>query len=421
MAELKLYLYDDDTARDWQPFALTRPVGELLLGAYTFRARAERLLGVPCAGHITAGHLGGFMEEGAAPVVAATSVQDSSPRLFLSSRAIIDWGWSLVPPDTAAVLRCNDDIVGWYAPAGEATPATDWFTAPDASVDHVIDVPGRVLQRVWDLVAENPAQIERDFAAADRPGAATVDVEGAGQFSTIDVEGVGRFSAIDFHDDRLHLGADVTIEPGVVLDFSSGPIWLDDGVTVRAFTRLAGPAYVGPDSTLLGGPYAAISVGPVCKVHGEIEESIILGYSNKAHDGFLGHAYLGRWVNLGAMTTNSDLKNNYGSIRMWTPRGDADTGLIKLGCLLGDYVKTGIGSLLNTGTVVGAGSNLYGTEMPPKYVPPFSWGSGSELVPFDREKFLALTETVMKRRKLSLSDGMREMLGRAWEIGRDKV
>jgi UDP-N-acetylglucosamine diphosphorylase / glucose-1-phosphate thymidylyltransferase / UDP-N-acetylgalactosamine diphosphorylase / glucosamine-1-phosphate N-acetyltransferase / galactosamine-1-phosphate N-acetyltransferase len=93
-----------------------------------------------------------------------------------------------------------------------------------------------------------------------------------------------------------------------------------------------------------------------------VEETVVLGYSNKAHDGFLGHAYLGRWVNLGALTTNSDLKNNYGTIRMWTPGGETDTGLIKLGCLLGDYVKTGIGALLNTGTVVGAGSNLFGTR-----------------------------------------------------------
>ncbi|HEX2167878.1 MAG TPA: hypothetical protein VHG09_11660, partial [Longimicrobiales bacterium] len=142
---------------------------------------------------------------------------------------------------------------------------------------------------------------------------------------------------------------------------------------------------------------------------------------NKAHDGFLGHAYLGRWVNLGALTTNSDLKNNYGTIRMWTPEGDVDTGMIKLGCLLGDHVKTGIGALINTGTVIGAGSNLYGTEMPPKYVTPFSWGSGSELVEYNVEKFLAVTDTVMGRRKLSLSDSMRDVLAQAWRIGRSGV
>jgi UDP-N-acetylglucosamine diphosphorylase / glucose-1-phosphate thymidylyltransferase / UDP-N-acetylgalactosamine diphosphorylase / glucosamine-1-phosphate N-acetyltransferase / galactosamine-1-phosphate N-acetyltransferase len=406
MAELKLYLFDDGTAREWQPYALTRPVGELLLGAYTFRGRAERVFGVPCSGHIAAAHLRGFEEGSAASVVDATSVPRSAPRLFLSSRLVIDWGWTFSAPSEAAVLRCGSDIVGWFAPAGQETPSPDWFETPDAGAAAVVDVPGRLLRHVWDLVAENPAQIQRDFENAGNGGGA------------VDVEGDGQFSAIHHGAGMLRLGTGVTIEPNVVLDFSDGPIWLDDGVTVRAFTRLAGPAYVGPKSTLLGGPYAAISVGPVCKVHGEIEESVILGYSNKAHDGFLGHAYLGRWVNLGAMTTNSDLKNNYGSIRMWTPGGDTDTGLIELGCLLGDYVKTGIGSLLNTGTVVGAGSNLWGSELPPKYVPPFSWGSGAELVEFDREKFLALTETVMKRRDLTLPDDMRAMLSRAWELGR---
>ncbi|MEX0906945.1 MAG: hypothetical protein WD054_01345, partial [Gemmatimonadota bacterium] len=206
-----------------------------------------------------------------------------------------------------------------------------------------------------------------------------------------------------------------------VLDFTRGPIWFADDVTVRAFSRVAGPAYVGRGSTLLGGPYDAVSIGPVCKVHGELEESVVLGYSNKAHDGFLGHAYLGRWVNLGALTTNSDLKNNYGTIRMWTPHGDVDTGLIKLGCLLGDHVKTGIGALINTGTVIGAGSNLYGTDMPPKYVPPFSWGTGAELTAFDIDRFIGVAQTAMGRRKLELSGRMREILREAWRIGRAAV
>jgi UDP-N-acetylglucosamine diphosphorylase / glucose-1-phosphate thymidylyltransferase / UDP-N-acetylgalactosamine diphosphorylase / glucosamine-1-phosphate N-acetyltransferase / galactosamine-1-phosphate N-acetyltransferase len=410
MPELKLFLFDDGAARAWQPFALTRPGGELMLGAYTFRARAERLFGARCAGHVTAPHLAGFEEPGAAPVVQAADADRQAPRLFLSSRAVPDGGADFVPPAAPAALRVADEVVGWYAPPGTDAPDEGWFERPAAGSGDVVDLPGRVLRHVWDLVAENPGQIRRDFDAAGGERGSTGGDAGSGGGGA----GTGGdFSAIGFRPGLLRLGADVTIEPNVVFDFSDGPIWLDDGVTVRSFTRLSGPAYVGPGSTLLGGPCGAISIGPVCKVHGEMEETVVLGYSNKAHDGFLGHAYLGRWVNLGAMTTNSDLKNNYGPIRMWTPDGDADTGLIKLGCLLGDYVKTGIGSLLNTGTVVGAGSNLYGTAMPPKYVPPFSWGSGSELVAFDAEKFIALTDTVMKRRDVALTDSMRDMLRRA--------
>jgi hypothetical protein len=145
---------------------------------------------------------------------------------------------------------------------------------------------------------------------------------------------------------------------------------------------------------------------------------VLLGYANKAHDGHLGHAYLGRWVNLGAETTNSDLKNNYGPVRLWTPDGERDTGTIKLGCLLGDHVKTGIGTLLNTGTVVGAGSNLYGAAMPPRYVPPFSWGTGEALVPYRLEKFLEVAARAMARRDVELTPKLQRQLVAAWHLAR---
>jgi UDP-N-acetylglucosamine diphosphorylase / glucose-1-phosphate thymidylyltransferase / UDP-N-acetylgalactosamine diphosphorylase / glucosamine-1-phosphate N-acetyltransferase / galactosamine-1-phosphate N-acetyltransferase len=405
MAELTLYLYDDEVARAWQPFALTRPIGELLLGAHTFRARAELLFGARCAGHITADHLLGFDEPYAAPVVAHGDIRTDRARLFLSSRAVFDWDVRIDWPERAMDLAIGADVVGRFVPAGAPTPDASWFAG--AAHTHApapaLQVDGHVLEHAWDLIAENGAQIVRDY---ERNRAS--DAEPAAP----------RFDAIGYTAGALRIGDNVTIEPNVVFDFSHGPIWLDDNVTVRAFTRLTGPSYVGPRSTLLGGPYDVISVGPVCRVHGEIEESVVLGYSNKAHDGFLGHAYLGRWVNLGAMTTNSDLKNNYGTIRMWTTAGDVDTGLIKLGSLLGDHVKTGIGALLNTGTVIGAGSNLYGTDMPPKYVPPFSWGSGSQLVAYDVEKFLQVAMTVMKRRDVVLSEDMTRVLRAAWQLAR---
>ena len=141
---------------------------------------------------------------------------------------------------------------------------------------------------------------------------------------------------------------------------------------------------------------------------------MLLGYVNKAHDGYIGHALVGRWVNLGALTTNSDLKNNYGTISVWTPDGDVDTGQIKVGCFLGDHVKTGIGTLLNTGTVVGSGSNIFGGAMPPVAVPPFSWGSGSNLTEYRLDKFLETAERVMARRDVALTPGVRAVLEAAW-------
>jgi UDP-N-acetylglucosamine diphosphorylase/glucosamine-1-phosphate N-acetyltransferase len=395
-------MFDDLRARDWQPFTLTRPAGELLFGAHTLRARAELVAGAQCIGHIADQALAGFAEPGTPRTIAIDTAPRDEPRLFLLSRAVPAWQQPPHWPAATARVLVGGQPAGWYVPAGAIPPNGVQLIEQDSyETEGVIELAGVVLENVWDLIARSPAQTADDIRAerARRAPAAAPPSH---------VEVIGSRSDV-------LLGSDVTIEPGVVLDASHGPLWLDDGVTLRAFTRLAGPSYIGRGTTVLGGPLAEVSIGPLCKVHGEIEASIILGCTNKAHDGFLGHAYLGKWVNLGALTTNSDLKNNYGTIRLWTPAGEVDTGEMKIGCLLGDHVKTGIGTMLNTGTVVGAGSNLFGSAMPPKYVPPFSWGSGSDLATYEVEKFMATAETVMQRRNLTLDADQRALLERAWQ------
>jgi UDP-N-acetylglucosamine diphosphorylase / glucose-1-phosphate thymidylyltransferase / UDP-N-acetylgalactosamine diphosphorylase / glucosamine-1-phosphate N-acetyltransferase / galactosamine-1-phosphate N-acetyltransferase len=407
MSEISLVLFDDDTSAGWEPFALTRPAGELRFGALLQRERAERVLGTRAAAHLCADHLLGFEEEGAPPVRARGDAPAEGARLFLSSRAVPDFGIdrSLLTPDSGTrPVHVGGEPAGWLVPAGEPPPRPEALANPASAGGDVepIELPGRLLARVWQLVLETPDQLGRDIEAIAPEAAANLP------------DGVHRTGS-----HGVHLGEGARIEAGAFLDTTEGPIWLDSGTTVRTFTRLAGPAYVGTGSTVLGGTVEAVSVGPVCKVRGELAESVCLGYVNKAHDGHIGHAYLGRWVNLGAETTNSDLKNNYGSIRVWTPQGEVDTGEMKLGSLIGDHAKTGIGLLLNTGTVVGAGSNLFGAELPPKYVPPFSWGSGSELTDFRLDKFFEVAERAMARREVELTDGMRQQLQRAWDRSRE--
>jgi UDP-N-acetylglucosamine diphosphorylase / glucose-1-phosphate thymidylyltransferase / UDP-N-acetylgalactosamine diphosphorylase / glucosamine-1-phosphate N-acetyltransferase / galactosamine-1-phosphate N-acetyltransferase len=402
-----LILFDDDAAARWQPFALTRPAGELLFGTLTLRARAEEALGLSCALHLAEPHLIGFGEEGAPPVAAHGDAPREGDRLFLLSRFVPAWEggreW-VAGLREAGPVRSGGRVVGWYSPAGDDPPGAGFLRDPgrQGSGGGGADVPGRLLEHVWELISGNPEQIGVDVRARF-PDAQTPALP----------PGVHHWG-----DHPLVLDPTAELEPGCALDTSGGPIWLDRGARVRAFSRLAGPAYIGPDSAVLGGSVEAVSVGPVCKVRGELAESVCLGYTNKQHDGHMGHAYLGRWVNLGAETTNSDLKNNYGTIRIWTPEGPQDTGEIKLGCLLGDHVKTGIGLLLNTGTVVGAGSNLYGAAMPPTFVPPFSWGTGEELTEYRVDKFLEVAERAMGRRQVELSEAQREQLRRAWERGR---
>ena len=160
----------------------------------------------------------------------------------------------------------------------------------------------------------------------------------------------------------------------MVLDTRNGPIMLAPGVEVRAFSRLVGPLAIARDTRVLGGQISGSAVGPRCVVHGEVSATLFLGYSNKAHDGFLGHSVIGRWVNLGAGTTNSNLKNTYGPVRVTLGGQRHETGLQFMGSLIGDHVKTAIGTMLPTGCVIGAGANLFGSARPPAEVAPFAWG-----------------------------------------------
>ncbi|MDX1494996.1 MAG: putative sugar nucleotidyl transferase [Longimicrobiales bacterium] len=397
MTERSLYLFDDRQARHWAPLTLTRPVGELLHGCLTMRRRAEMVLGVACTGHLSRADLEGFDEPGAAPVVAREEIVAQGTRIFLSSRVVLDFA-EVEIPSIAARLVVDGQTVGWVVPEGSPLPSDEWIRTPGRAPTEgeAVELEGRLVGRLWDLVAENPSQIAEDIGHLwagddDPPGVVRI---GSGAIS---------------------LGDGAQIEPGVHVDLRDGPVRLADGARVEGPARLTGPLFVGADSTVFGGAVGVSSIGPVCLVRGEVTDSIFLGYVNKAHDGHIGHAYLGRWVNLGAFTTNSDLKNNYRSVRVWTLDGEKDTGLLKVGCFLGDHVKTGIGTVLNTGTVIGAGSNVFGGLMPPTVVPPFSWGAGSDLRDHRLEKFLETAQRVMARRDQGLTPGVARILRTAWK------
>ena len=402
---MALVLFDDERARAWTPFTVTRPAGELLFGCLTLRERAERFWGQACVGHVADPSLEGFTEPGAAPVVKADAL-DSAPdpeggaaRIFFSSRAVPDFTGA-PPANEPAVLTIQDQIVGWVLPHGTEQPDENDLLSPDGSAIDLprVEIAGRVLPNIWDLMACNGEKVCSDVPILFPESRFTLP-EG------VHVSGTERVSL----GDRVHL------EAGVHLDATDGPIRLSDGVRVSAFTRLAGPAFVGADTHVLGGSLGNVTLGPACRVRGEVSSTVLLGYVNKAHEGYLGHAYVGRWVNLGALTTNSDLKNNYAVVRVHTAEGSIDTGLIKVGCFLGDHVKTGIGTLLPTGCVVGLGSNLFGGVMAPPHVPPFSWGKGERLEEYDIERFLNTAALAMSRREMSLDNGSRTLLQRAWE------
>ncbi len=418
----RLYLFDDAVARSWRPFALTRPVGELLFGALLLRSRIERATGLAVEGYLGPAELHGFEEPGAPPVLPPPADHGSAGRILLLSRYVppLSEGGGTAPslsfpsdlPPEGVRLVADGSPVGWMLPDSASLPSPHDLrhpeSAPPEGVERPreVELPGTLLPDPWTLMAENAGRTHMDLELLFPGGAGP----GAGPLPELD--GVRRLGP-----HPVSAADDVEVEPEVVLDTREGPIHLGPGVRVHAFTRLRGPAFIGPDSVLLGGTLERLSCGPVCKLHGEISGSVVNGYCNKAHHGYLGHAVLGRWVNLGAMTTNSDLKNTYGTVRVPAPsgQGEVDSGLLKAGILLGDHVKTGIGTLMNTGSVVGAGSNLFGGEMPPRDVPPFSWGNGSRLTVYRRASFLTTAERVMQRRDVDLSPAMHTLLARVWD------
>ena len=240
----------------------------------------------------------------------------------------------------------------------------------------------------WDLVLANPQQLLLDFVAAGRSG-----IEGK-----IEEPNTIRGSKKD-----VYVAPGAVVHPMVVIDAEHGPVYLDEGVEVHPFTRIEGPCYVGKKSILLSTKCRkGNSIGPMCRVGGEVEESIIQGYSNKYHDGFLGHAYVGEWVNLGALTTNSNLKNDYSDVTVILDgKTPVSAGSTKVGSLIGDHTKTSIGTLMNTGSYVGAMAMIVTDgKLLPKFLPSFAWFvEGAVTNGFGKQKAYETAKMAMSRRQ----------------------
>jgi len=219
--------------------------------------------------------------------------------------------------------------------------------------------------------------------------------------------------------ENIFIGSDVKIEPGVYLDAKEGPIIIDDEALIMANAVIKGPVYIGKKSKIKIGAkiYEGTSIGKVCKVGGEVEESIIQAYSNKQHDGFLGHAYLGEWVNIGADTNNSDLKNNYDFVKAYSYSQNKliSTQMQFFGLLMGDHSKTGINTTFNTGCVVGIGCNLFGSHLFKGFIPSFSWGRGDRTTYKKPENIIKTADKVKKRRNLKLTEYEVELLKNIYE------
>lgn len=389
-----MVLYDDATARGFEPFALTRPVGELRAGGALIRARWERVAASRATGFVSAPHLATFAEFDAPPASRAVTLDAGT--LLVNARfapaldAVLDGG--------ATVWRCDGQVVAMRLSAPVDTQRlSDGTLVLDTLASAAgTELRGWWLHDVWDFTRHLADMLRADIPLLGR------DAEAPPAHAAV----------LGAHDALVARGA--YVEPYVLFDTTDGAVLVETGARIAAFTRLEGPCIVGAHSRVAGGRIAGSSIGPNTRVHGEVSATIFLGHANKVHDGFVGHSVIGRWANLGAGTITSNLKNSYGDVALWTPSGVRSSGMPRLGSFIGDHVKLGIGSRLTTGCVIGAGANVYGGAITPKYVPPFAWGEQAPFARWELEKFLTVTARVMARRDLTLDDAGRALLRAAW-------
>lgn len=378
-----LYLLEPPPSDSWRPFIDSRPIAELRAGAWLIRERWQGVTDSETTAIFGPSHLHGFVEDGAPPVRAAEPVTGPA---FVVRSDFAPTGIPLEEMDESVLLTNDDATVGWYVHDGEtldpsALP-TDWDE---------VDVEGLPLHGAYDLVTALELFLEGDV----------------GDFAGENTQEIPDGSIVIGEPDHLCLlGA--FVEPGVVFDVRHGSVVLEQNVTVRSGTRFEGPTYIGPGAEIVGGEIKRTSVGPRCRVRGEVQACVFLGYANKGHEGFLGHSAVGRWVNLGAGTTTSNLKNTYGPVRLDVGGRRVETERQFLGTLFGDHAKTAIGTMLSTGTIIGTGANVFGNDRPGKFVPPFAWGLRDETM--DREGFLRIAERVMPRRDVEVGKDVLDML-----------
>lgn len=391
----ELFLYDDAVARTFEPFSLTRPTAELRAGALLLRERWQHALGMRAAGVVTSPHLKDFEEPWAVGAARGTLRAGS---VLVNSRCAV----ALAPLQSADVWRCGDRVaavlLGRDVDVAELISGERALESLARKGGRVGEVQGRWIDHVWDFIGLLAPMLTEDITA----------LAAVAKLARTSIGILGGPHPVFLEDGAI-------VEPQVYFDTTAGPVLVGRGATVQAFTRIVGPVAIGQESLVGGDKISGSSIGDTCKVHGELSATIFLGHGNKGHDGFVGHSYLGRWVNLGAGTITSNLKNTYGTVQLWTPAGEVDTGLQFLGTLFGDHAKTGINTSLTTGTVLGAGANVYGGATPPKAVPPFAWGDHAPYSLYRMDKFIEVAGRMMSRRHVELSNRQIRALTAAYE------
>jgi|SRR5579872_1687980 len=401
-------VFEDEHYAGFLPIAYTRPVFDLVCGIRTLFQKIGASYPGCDVRHLCRPQLIRSATTGGR--LSLVGGHQSERVLFVNGRILA--GESLgdvIPPDGEDKLFVAGDFLAAARLSGpRLSIATKWIAEQDtvsiltalAREVPVERVDLRMIRYPWELIHANGAEIRADFQQLHR-----------------DETGEIHASATVYERENVFVGAGAEVMAGAVIDARDGPVVVDVEARVEPFSFIQGPAYIGPHSRIVTGRIREdTTIGPFCRVGGEVECSIFQGFSNKYHDGFTGHSYFGEWVNIGALTTTSDLKNTYGTVRVEVQGRQVDTGLTKLGAIVGDHVKLGIGVLLNSGSTIGTGCNLFGGGMLPKVIPCFIWGGNGEFQEYDFDRMLETAQIAMSRRDVEQTEAQNEVLRYIFEV-----
>ncbi len=369
-------LFDSSFRNNLLPLTFTRPVADLRIGILTIREKWELLLQEKTS-TLTEPYLAVKYPLVKAETNILINGSICPNEALLAEVKKLKSGETLVQGDSIIAMCLEADSLDSFG--GEAADDISTITT---------DIDFIKVENTWELFQFNDRAIREDFELLTK----------------------GRKSQPLSKTNRVVNPENIFVEEGAVVEFailnaSTGPIYIGKEAEIMEGSKVRGPLALCDHSVLKMDAkiYGATTIGPYSKVGGEVNNSIILGYSNKAHDGFLGHSVLGEWCNLGADTNTSNLKNTYEEVKLWSYAEDAfvATGLQFCGLIMGDHSKSGINTMFNTGTVVGVNSNIYGAGFQRNFVPSFSWGGTHGFADFDLNKAIKIATAVYKRRGIA--------------------
>ncbi|MGO4911843.1 GlmU family protein [Leeuwenhoekiella sp. W20_SRS_FM14] len=380
-------LFDGPVRNQLLPLTFTRPVADLRIGILTIREKWEKHLG-----STTSTVTEEYLADKYPMVEFENNIMINAA--YIPTSALIDSVFNLRPMQA---LFDGEDVVAFYTQDSQEEIDFDAYEQLELDQKTLFKI-----EHTWDLFSKNHKAIQLDYELLTEERESlkipkNVQVTNPGNIF-IEEGAKVNFCSLNASEGPIYIGKDTEIMEGALI---RGPFALCEGAVVKMGAKI----------------YTGTTIGPYCKVGGEINNSVLMAYSNKGHDGFLGNSVLGEWCNIGADSNNSNLKNNYEEVRVWDyeTEGFAKTGLQFCGLIMGDHSKCGINTMFNTGTVIGVSVNIFGPGFPRNFVPSFSWGGASGFTTYKTEKAFQTAKLVTERRNIPFDEQEAAILEHVFE------